>query len=74
MKKKNLTVEMTRVINDQVRSQLWEQVQQKANWNGRCHIQNATKTMIDDLIRAQMLWQLTWRLNQTMLMKGNARQ
>ena len=74
MKKKNLTGEMTTAIDDQVRSQLWEQVLQKAKWNGRSHVQNATRKMMNDLIHAQMLWQLTWRLNQTMLMKENMRQ
>jgi hypothetical protein len=74
MKKRNLTGEITTAIDDQVRSQLWEQVLQKAKRNGRSHVQNATRTMMNDLVHAQMLWQLTWRLNQTMLMKENVRQ
>ena len=74
MKKKNLTVEMTTAIDDQVRTQLWEQVLQKTKLNDRSHVQNATRMMMKDLVHTQILWQLTWRLNQTILMKGNVRQ
>jgi len=73
MKKKNLTGEMTTAIDDQVKNQLWEQVLEQIRQSSLPIVGDLARC-IDDRINNRVLWQLTWRLNQTMLMKENVRQ
>jgi len=71
--KNNLTGEIRSTVDGLVRDQLWEQVLEQSRQSSLPIVRDLARC-IDDRINNRVLWELTWRPNQTGLMKGNARQ